>query len=98
MPSHPSDPGHVRNLSRRRLPGRVGAAAGTPERHDAEGFDDRAFRALLLAPLGPGGDRRRRGAQGVGPGRLDQPRAVRVSSRKPSRRSNARQPSSSAQA
>jgi uridine kinase len=44
---HP--PGHA---------GRSGAGAWTPERYYAEGFDYRAFRELLLAPLGPGGDRR----------------------------------------
>jgi uridine kinase len=42
-------PGHAR---------RSQAGEWTPERYYAEGFDHRAFRALLLAPLGPGGDRR----------------------------------------
>jgi uridine kinase len=42
----------------RRAAGRSRAGAWTPERYYAEGFDYRAFRELLLAPLGPGGDRR----------------------------------------
>jgi uridine kinase len=44
---HP--PGHA---------GRSRAGAWTPERYYAEGFDYRTVRELLLAPLGPGGDRR----------------------------------------